>query len=48
MDVGVYWDVFESTGSIEAFLTYYKTEELSSGSSANSEELKNKSFEGDE
>jgi len=48
MDAGIYWEVFESTGSIEAFLTYYKTQEVSSNSSANSEELEGKSIEGDE
>jgi hypothetical protein len=47
MGAGVYWEVFESTGSVEAFLTYYKTEEVSSDSSADSEELENKGFEGD-
>jgi len=47
MDTGVYWEVFESTGSIEAFLAYYKTEEVSSDSSASSEKLESKSFEGD-
>jgi hypothetical protein len=48
MDTGIYWEVFENTGSVEAFLTYYKTEEVSSDSSANSEESESKSFEGDE
>ena len=48
MDTGVYWEIFESTGSVEAFLTYYKAEEVSSDSSANSEELESKSFEGEE
>ena len=48
MDAVVYWEVFESTGSIEAFLTYYKTEEVSSDSPVDLEELQNKGFEGDE
>jgi len=48
MDTVVYWDIFESTGSIEAYLAYCKTEEVSSGSSAKSEELKKKGFEGEE
>lgn len=29
MDPGVFWEVFENTGSIEAFLTYSKSEEVS-------------------
>ena len=48
MDAGIYWGVFESTGSIEAYLTYRRTEEVSSDSSTNSEESASKSFEGDE
>ena len=47
METGVYWEIFESTGSVEAFLTYYKTEEVSSDSSLDSEKLDNKGFEGD-
>jgi len=27
MESGIFWDVFESTGSIEAYLTYSKTEQ---------------------
>jgi hypothetical protein len=26
MESGIFWDVFESTGSIEAYLTYSKSE----------------------
>lgn len=48
MDVGVYWEVFESTGSIEAFLAYRKTEEISLDSPAKSRELESKSVEGEE
>ena len=47
MGIGVYWEVFESTGSVEAYLAYCRTEEVSSDSPANSEELENKSYEGD-
>ena len=47
MDKVVYWEVFESTGLIEAYLTYCKTEEVSSDFLAESEELGSKSTEGD-
>jgi hypothetical protein len=47
MDEGVYWEVFENTGSIEAYLAYCKTEGFSSDSSSISEELEKKSFEGE-
>ena len=47
MDTGIYWVVFESTGSIEAYLTYCKTEEVSTDSSADSEKIEYKSFEGE-
>ena len=47
MDTVVYWEVFESIGSIEAYLTYCKTEEVSSDSPVNSEESESKSFEGE-
>ncbi len=30
MNSDIFWGVFENTGSIEAFLTYYKSEEISS------------------
>jgi len=30
MNTIVFWEVFENTGSIEAFLTYSKSEEISS------------------
>lgn len=30
MSSDIFWEVFENTGSIEAFLTYYKSEEISS------------------
>lgn len=29
MESGIFWDVFESTGSIEAYLTYSRTEQVS-------------------
>jgi hypothetical protein len=49
MGTGVYWEVFESTGSIEAFLAYRKTEEVAPDPPpVNSEELETKSLEGDE
>ena len=48
MDTVVYWEVFEHTGSIEAYLAYCKTEEVSSSSPANSQELVEKSVEGAE
>ena len=47
MDTVVYWEIFESTGSIEAYLAYCKNEEVSSDSLMESEELENKSIEGD-
>jgi len=47
MDTGIYWVVFESTGYIEAYLTYCKTEEVSPDSSTGSEKLESKSFEGE-
>jgi len=47
MDTVVYWEVFESTGLIEAYLTYCKSEEVSSDSLAESEELGSKGIEGD-
>lgn len=47
MDKVVYWEVFESTGLIEAYLTYCKTEEVSSDFLAESEELESKGIEGD-
>jgi hypothetical protein len=30
MESGIFWDVFESTGSIEAYLTYSRAEQFSS------------------
>ena len=47
MDTVVYWEVFESTGLIEAYLTYRKSEEVSSNSSESSEKSTSKSFEGE-
>ena len=47
MDTGVYWDVFENTGSIEAYLTYCKTEEAASDLPVVLERLKSKSLEGE-
>ncbi len=48
MGTGVYWDVFENTGLIEAYLTYSGTDEVASDSPVDSEELENKSLEGEE
>lgn len=48
MGAGVFWEVFESTGSIEAYLTYCETEESVLDSPVDSEILENKSFEGEE
>ena len=48
MGTGVYWDVFENTGSIEAYLTYSRDEEVDLDVPVNSAELENKSFEGEE
>ena len=47
MGTGVYWDVFENTGSIEAYLTYCETEEAASDLPVDSERLKSKSLEGE-
>jgi hypothetical protein len=48
MGAGVFWEVFENTGSIEAYLTYSKTEELVSDSPVDSETTEKKCFEGEE
>jgi len=48
MDSVVYWEVFENTGSIEAFLAYYKSEEVSPNSSDDQEKSETKSVEGEE
>ena len=48
MGTGVYWDVFENTGSIEAYLTYSRAEEVASDAPVDSEKLENKSLEGEE
>jgi len=48
MGMGVYWDVFENTGSIEAYLTYCEAEETILDSPVDSETLENKSFEREE
>ena len=48
MGTGVYWEVFENTGSIEAYLTYCKAEEVTSESSIESETLESKCLEGEE
>jgi len=47
MGTGIYWEVFERTGSVEAYLTYCKTEEVSSDSSEKSETLDSKGLEGE-
>jgi hypothetical protein len=47
MDTVVYWGIFESTGSIEAYLAYCKNEEVSADSLAESKSSENKSVEGD-
>ncbi len=48
MSAGTFWEVFENTGSIEAYLTYSRDEEVDLDSPVNSDELENKSFEGEE
>jgi hypothetical protein len=47
MSTGVFWEVFENTGSIEAYLTYSKTDEAVSDSPVDSERLENNCFEGE-
>jgi hypothetical protein len=47
MDKGVYWEIFEKTGSVEAFLTYHLAEESSSAKNSQLEELGNKDVEGE-
>jgi hypothetical protein len=44
MDKGVYWEIFEKTGSVEAFLTYCLAEENSSDSNL---QLADKNVEGE-
>ena len=46
MDTGVFWGVFENTGSIEAYLAYCKTEEVAD-TSLESETIEINSFEGE-
>ena len=48
MGTRVFWEVFESTGLIEAYLTYCETEETALDSPVDSEKLENKSLEGEE
>lgn len=48
MDTGIYWQVFEKTGSLEAFLAYFTTEEIVSDSSVDSDIIDSKSCEGEE
>jgi hypothetical protein len=43
MDSGIYWEVFESTGSIEAYLTF-KTFESSSGSGEDGSDIRTYEF----
>ena len=45
MNTGVFWGVFENTGSIEAYLTYCKTEEVVD-TPLESEAIESNSFEG--
>ena len=47
MDKVIYWEVFENTGSIEAYLTYCKAKEVFSDSPAVIKELEEKSFDGE-
>lgn len=47
MDTVVYWEVFENTGSIEAYLAYCKTEEVVSDSSVELEIIETKGIEGE-
>ena len=48
MGAGFFWEVFENTGSIEAYLTYSKTDEVVSDSPVDSNKLENNGFEGEE
>ena len=48
MDTGIYWQVFEKTGSLEAFLTYCTTEEIISVPSEESELIDSKGCEREE
>ena len=48
MDTGVYWEVFENTGSIEAYLAYCKTEEVVLDSSSEPDIVEINSIEGEE
>ena len=48
METGVYWGVFENTGSIEAYLAYCKTEEVVLDSFLKSETVEINSIEGEE
>ena len=48
MGAGVFWEVFESTGLIEAYLTYSKNDEVVSDSPVDSDKLENNGFEGEE
>jgi hypothetical protein len=45
MDKGIYWEVFEKTGLIEAFLAYCSAEASSSDSSLKLENISEKSVE---
>ncbi|MBD3182880.1 hypothetical protein GF312_11355 [Candidatus Poribacteria bacterium] len=47
MEKGVYWAVFETIGSIEAYLTYCKADEIFSDSSADSNVVEEKDVDGD-
>jgi hypothetical protein len=49
MGARVFWEVFENTGFIEAYLIYSKNnEEVVSNSSVDSEKIENNSLEGEE
>ena len=48
METGVYWGVFENTGSIEAYLAYCKAEEVVLDSSSESDIVEINSIEGEE
>lgn len=47
MEKGVYWAVFETIGSVEAYLTYCKADEIFSDSSTKLDTIENKDIDGD-
>jgi len=47
MGAGIFWELFENTGSIEAYLAYSKTDEEVSDLPVDSNQLENNGFEGE-